>query len=69
MEIRDGAGRIYIDETRLRVLLAEDIWTARRPKPVSLKEQALALLEKAEDPNWDINDFSIVRKALEQLND
>ena len=40
---------------------------ARRPKPPSLKEQALALLDKAEDPSWDINDFSIVRKALEQL--
>jgi len=42
---------------------------ARRPKPSSLKEQALALLDKAEDPSWDINDFSIVRKALEQLDD
>ena len=41
----------------------------RRPKPPSLKEQALALLDKAEDPMWDINDFSIVRKALKQLND
>ena len=40
-----------------------------RPDPPSLKEQALALLDKAEDPSWDINDFSIVRKALEQLND
>ncbi len=40
-----------------------------RPKPPSLKEQALALLDKAEDPSWDINDFSIVRKALEQLDD
>jgi hypothetical protein len=40
---------------------------ARRRKPPSLKEQALALLDKAEDPSWDINDFSIVRKALEQL--
>ena len=41
----------------------------RRPKPPSLKEQALALLDKAEDPSWDINDFSIIRKALEQLDD
>ena len=32
-----------------------------------LKNQALALLDKAEDPRWDINDFSIVRKALEAL--
>ena len=39
----------------------------RRPNPPSLKEQALALLDKAEDPSWDINDFSIVRKALESL--
>ena len=38
----------------------------RRPKP-SLKEQALALLDKAEDPSWDINDFSIIRQALEAL--
>jgi hypothetical protein len=42
---------------------------ARRPKPPSLKEQALDLLDKAEDPSWDINDFTVVRRALEQLND
>jgi hypothetical protein len=42
---------------------------AMRPKPPSLKEQALDLLDKAEDPSWDINDFSIVRRALEQLDD
>jgi hypothetical protein len=35
---------------------------------VRLKEQALDLLDKAEDPRWDINDFSIVRKALEALH-
>ncbi len=46
---------------------SEKLRAARRPKPPSLKEQALALLDKAEDPSWDINDFSIVRKALEQL--
>jgi hypothetical protein len=49
--------------------LNEQLRTARRPKPPSLKEQALALLDKAEDPRWDINDFSIVCKALEQLDD
>jgi hypothetical protein len=37
------------------------------PHRSELKEQALKLLDKAEDPSWDINDFSIVRKALEQL--
>jgi hypothetical protein len=47
----------------------EDLMLCRRPKPPSLKEQALALLDKAEDPSWDINDFSVVRRALEQLED
>ena len=69
MEIIDGAGLFYIDETSDRVRLTEDIRTTRRPKPPSLKEQALDLLDKAEDPSWDINDFSIVRRALEQLDD
>ena len=41
---------------------------ARLPRP-SLKEQALALLDKAENPSWDINDFSIIRQALEALDD
>ena len=41
---------------------------ARRPKPPSLKEQALALLDKAEDPSWDMKDFSIIRQALEALS-
>jgi hypothetical protein len=46
----------------------EDLHAARRPEPPkSLKEQALALLDKAEDPSWDINDFSIVRQALGAL--
>lgn len=47
--------------------IAQDLRTSRRPKPPSLKEQALNLLDKAEDPSWDINDFSVVRRALEQL--
>jgi hypothetical protein len=42
---------------------------AMRFKAPSLKEQALDLLDKAEDPSWDINDFSIVRRALEALPD
>jgi hypothetical protein len=42
---------------------------AMRPKAPSLKEQALDLLRKAEDPSWDINDFTIVRLALEALPD
>jgi hypothetical protein len=46
----------------------EDLMQCRRAKPKSLKEQALDLLDKAEDPFWDINDFSIVRRALEQID-
>ena len=42
---------------------------ACRPKPPSLKEQALALLDKAENPSWDINEYSIIRCALEALDD
>jgi hypothetical protein len=70
-EIRDGAGRIYIDETRLRVLLAEDIWTARRPKPSSLKEQALEALEEMNEPLGviTVSRVSIIRRALEALDD
>jgi hypothetical protein len=48
---------------------ADALCAARRPKPPSLKEQALDLLDKAEDPSWDINDFTVVRRALEQLDD
>ncbi len=50
-------------------VMAAELRVARRPKPPSLKEQALDLLDKAEDPSWDINDFSIVRRALEALPD
>ena len=70
-EIRDGAGRIYIDETRLRVLLAEDIWTARRPKPPSLKEQALEALEALPTPAGQVtaDRLDTIRRAIEQLPD
>ena len=35
--------------------------------PSALIKQSMDLLDKAEDPRWDINDFSVVREALEQL--
>ena len=43
---------------------------ARRPKPPSLKEQALALVEQHED-GWrpSPKDWDIIRRALEQLDD
>ena len=37
---------------------ARDLRAARRPKP-------LALLDKAEDPSWDINDFSIIQRLFD----
>jgi hypothetical protein len=45
---------------------------ARRPKPPSLKEQALALLDDCTDPEGDYlddNALSIIRRALETLDD
>lgn len=42
---------------------------ARRPKPSSLKEQSVALLDKiqAAKEGWDISELDIIRRALEQL--
>lgn len=55
----------WLDQSNVK--LADLLRTTRRPKPPSLKALALALLDKAEDPSWDIDDFSIVRQALEAL--
>ena len=66
MEIIDGAGIFYIDETSDRVRLTEDIWATRRPKPPSLKEQALLVLD---DANLDAAHHNILLRALEQLDD
>ena len=49
----------------------EFLYTARRPEPPSLKEQALAKLE-AMERLWEASGNTpsdIVRRALEQLND
>jgi hypothetical protein len=70
MEIIDGVGRTYFDETRHRVLMAENIWAARRPKPPSLKEQALEQLETIQCL-LDMHELrsDTIRRALEQLDD
>jgi len=44
----------------------QDLRAARRPKPPSLKEQALTVLD---DANLDAAHENILRRALEQLND
>jgi len=48
----------------------EDLMLCRRPKPPSLKEQALALVEQHED-GWrpSPKDWDTIRRALEQLPD
>ena len=71
-QIIDGVGRVYIEGDRNRVLLAEDIWTARRPKPPSLKEQALEDLDSliADLANHGMGfKATNIRHALEQLPD
>jgi hypothetical protein len=46
--------------------LLPSLRAARRPKPPSLKEQALVALE---DANLDSAHYNIIRNALEQLDD
>jgi hypothetical protein len=44
---------------------------ARRPKPTTLKEQALELvsrIEKARSP-WELSELDTIRRALEALDD
>jgi hypothetical protein len=70
MEIIDGAGLLFIDETSDRVELADDLRNARRPKPPSLKEQALEALKHAEEGWRPVpDDCALIRRALEALDD
>ena len=50
---------------------AERLRTARRPKPPSLKEQALEALEEMNEPLGviTVSRVSIIRRALEALDD
>jgi len=50
----------------------QDLRAARRPKPPSLKKQALAIIDECTDPEGDYlddNALSIIRQALEALPD
>ncbi len=50
----------------------DEIRAERRPKPLSLKEQALALIDECTDPKGDYlddNALATIRRALEQLPD
>ena len=47
-----------------------EVRAARRPKPPSLKEQALKVLSETElRHEWTAADEDIIRRALEQLDD
>jgi hypothetical protein len=48
---------------------AKELHAARRPKPPSLKEQALEVVTGLEK-RWDLQcDLTLLRRALEQLDD
>jgi hypothetical protein len=48
---------------------AEKMQAARRPKPPSLKEQALAAQQRMWDGGSTHEDWQLIRRALEQLDD
>ena len=47
----------------------EKLRAARRPKPPSLKEQALAILDDAHRGDLGEDEMATIRRALEQLDD
>lgn len=67
-EIIDGVGRLFIDDTELRERLAHDLRAALRPKPPSLKEQAMAVLDDV-DAQLGAAHYNVLRRALETLPD
>ena len=48
---------------------ADDLRRHRRPKPPSLKEQALAAQQRMWDGTSNHDDWNLIRRALEQLDD
>ena len=50
---------------------ADNLRAARRPKPPSLKEQALELVDRIEKAEsvWAMSELDIIRRALESLPD
>jgi hypothetical protein len=65
-----GAGGTYSDCLRTIYDLGIKHGQARRPKPPSLKEQALAALNEIEDKMLGPTvQEKLIRRALEQLND
>jgi len=56
-------------EDRLREGIAKDLRAARRPKPPTLKEQALALVSHdfSDQPCLSEEGYALIRRALEAL--
>ena len=60
----------WVINTRVYDMTPNTLRAARRPKPPSLKEQALEALKHAEDGWRPVPvDCDIIRRALEQLDD
>ena len=67
-EIIDGVGRLCLDETGDRVCLAEEIQSARRPKPQSLAQEALDELYISDaECRLGKRSAATIRRALERL--
>jgi hypothetical protein len=56
-------------EDELSCFVSADLRAARRPKPLSLKEQALDAHNRMMAGEETQDDWAIVRRALEQLDD
>jgi hypothetical protein len=63
----------WIEDCGYHPSVPEDFRTARRPKPLSLKEKALKALKVLPTPEGqvtlDITDLNTIRRALETIND
>jgi hypothetical protein len=56
----------WLEQNQGRWEIPASLRAARRPKPPSLKEQALKILSQAE---WSTEEEGIIRRALEALPD
>ena len=65
-----GACRLWVSEN-CDIYSAVELIQFRRPKPLSLKEQSIALIDKIQGNKemWQTDDLDVVRRALEYLPD
>jgi hypothetical protein len=62
------ASCVWLTTTQGQWELAANLRTARRPKTLSLKEQALEALDE-EQAELSIQNYKLIRAVLEQLDD